>query len=220
MGYELKWQYSNDSVPSVGSDPYIHFMFMLRFPDVRPGKGHVAEFCFNVLPETQSSETGIAVVSRGFLYCIPFSKSDIMEFVESTVAEAFEGNPRGDALNRLNAFFINRFIDYSDEFADDLVGADELLALIEEAFDGVERGEGITLHQARVIDDYGSDEDVFAARKLDTEERWQDVPVSVLSVSPLRERKNTQFLDFLDPAGFRYYLPFAMSFAIRNYERV
>ena len=212
MEYELEWQYSDDPVPPVESDPYSHFVFMLRFPSVPPGKGHAVHFCFNVLPEAQSGEAGISVAGRGFLSCNPFSKSDIMNFVVGAVSEAFEGSSLEEALNRLNTLFINEDIDFSDEFANDLLAADDLLTLIENAFEGVERGEGITLHQAHVIDEYGSDEDFLAAGKLDTEERWQDIPDSLLSENP-------QFHNFLDPAGFRYYLPATMSFAIRNYDK-
>jgi hypothetical protein len=43
------------------------------------------------------------------------------------------------------------------------------------AHDGVELGEGVSLHQARAMDDYRSDAEVAAARALDTESRWQDV---------------------------------------------
>jgi hypothetical protein len=76
------------------------------------------------------------------------------------------------------------------------------LALIEEitaAFDGVSREEGVTLHETRVIDDGGSAAERKRARKLDKEERWQDVPEKDL----LRDG----VLNFLDLKGFRYYVP-------------
>jgi hypothetical protein len=211
MEYELEWQYADDPAPPVEYEPYIHFGFMLRFPKVPLGKDHVAHFCFNVLQEPQVNEIGIVVVRRGFVICIPFSKPDIMEFVEAAVSRAFSGSSREEALDRLNAQFINSDIDYSDEFVSDLIGADELLNLIDEAFDGVERGDGITLHQANVIDDYGSEEEFLAAAKVDTETRWQDIPTSALVENP-------QFLCFVDTAAFRYYIPAAMSFAVRKYD--
>ena len=102
-------------------------------------------------------------------------------------------------------------MDFSAEFVNDLLGADELLELIERAFDRVKRDEGITLHQAVVIDAYGSEEEFLAAGKLDTELRWQDVPDDDIST-------NTSIFSFLDAKGFRYYLPAAMSWSIRNYE--
>ncbi len=209
MKYEFEWQYVDDPAPPVESEPYIHFGFMLRFPDVPPGKGHVAHFCFNVLQKPETTEPGISVVRRGFLVSVPFSKADVQEFVEAAVAEAFKKS-REEALSLLNKQFVHSDVDFSDEFASDLVEAVELLELIDQAFNDVERGDGITLHQAMVIDDYGSEEDFLAAAKLDTEARWQDVPDSAIAENPGP-------FNFLDPAGFHYYLPAAMSWAVRNY---
>ena len=107
MKYELEWQYSDDPALTSESEPYIHFVFMLRFPDVPAGKGHVAHFCFNVLQEQQANTHGIIVLRRGFVVCRPFSKPDVMQFVETAVSEAFHGNSREDALARLNTQFIN-----------------------------------------------------------------------------------------------------------------
>lgn len=61
-----------------------------------------------------------------------------------------------------------------------------------------------------VIDDYGGEEDFRAAAKLDTEVRWQEVPDSDIAENPGP-------FNFLDPAGFRYYLPAAMSWSVRNH---
>jgi hypothetical protein len=210
MEYQIEWQYSDDPKPVAGSEPYLHFVFMLRFPSIRPGKGHVAHFCFNVPQEPEVVDTGISVIRRGFLACVPFSKSLIMSFAEAAVSQAFMGNSHEVALELLNRQFINESLDFSDEFVDDLIEADELLVLIEQAFEGVERGEGITLHQAMVIDDYGSQEDFLAAAEHDTEVRWQDVPDSSIAENPGP-------FNFLDPAGFRYYLPAAMSWSVRNH---
>lgn len=210
MKYVFEWQYVDDPAPPVESEPYIHFGFMLRFPDVPPGKGHVAHFCFNVLQKTENPGPGISVVCRGFLVCVPFSKPDIQEFVETAVTKAFDENDRDEALTLLNKQFIHSDVDFSNEFVNDFVETDELLELIEEAFNGVKRGDAITLHQALVIDDYGSQEDFLAAAKLDTEARWQDVPALAIAENPAP-------FNFLDPAGFRYYLPAAMSWSVRNY---
>lgn len=150
--YQFEWQYSDDPIPPNESEPYIHFGFMLRFPGVPPGKGHAEHFCFNVLQEPETDEIGILVVRRGFLVCVPFSKPDVMKFVEVAVADAFRTNAREEALECLNTQFIHSDLDYSDEFESDLLSSDELLSLIEIAFEGVERGDGITLHQASVID--------------------------------------------------------------------
>ena len=210
MKYEFEWQYSDDPAPPVESEPYIHFGFMLRFPDVPPGKGHVAHFCFNVLQEPENLEQKVSVVRRGFLGCILFSKPEVQEFVEAAVERAFAENTREEALVLLNKQFIHSDVDFSDEFVTDLLETDDLLELIEEAFDEIERGDAITLHQAMVIDDYGSEEDFLAAAKLDTEVRWQDVPNSAIAENP-------HPFHFLDAAGFSYYLPAFMSWSVRNY---
>ena len=76
----------------------------------------------------------------------------------------------------------------------------ELIALITAAFSGVERGNGVTLHEAWVIDVYGSKEERVKARKRDTETRWQDVPHQHISAGG-------NALYFFDPEGFHYYLP-------------
>ena len=212
MVYELEWQYSDDPAPPLDTEPYIHFVFMLRFRDVPPGDGHVAHFCFNVLQQSDISVNGISAVRRGFLACVPYSKQDVMEYVETTVAESFRKNSREMALDCLNQNFIYTDADFSGKFIDDLLENDELLVLIEQAFDGVKRGGGTTRHQAIVLDDYGSEEEFLAAEKFDTESRWQDVSYTALAENP-------QFLCFVDPAGFRYYLPAAMTWAVRNYNK-
>lgn len=83
--------------------------------------------------------------------------------------------------------------------------------LIEEitaAFDGVAREDGVTLHEADVIDDYGSLEERVEARKKDTESRWQDVPDEDI-------RWGDFIFSFLDAKGFRYYLPAYMVWCLR-----
>ncbi len=88
------------------------------------------------------------------------------------------------------------------------------LALIEaiiEAFDGVSRGNGVTLHEAMVIDDYGSPAERAAARAQDTEDKWQDVPEDDI-------RFSDAVLSFLDAKGFHYYLPAYMVWHLRNID--
>lgn len=209
MKYELVWHYVDDPAPPVESEPYIHFWFMLRFPEVPPGKGHTANFSFNVLQRPETTEQGISVVRRGFLTSIPFSKTGVQKFVEAAVAKAFE-KPRDQALVLLGSQFIHDDADFSAQFASDLIESDILLEMIAAAFADVKRGDGITLHQAVVIDNYGSEDEFVSAGKFATESRWQDVPDSDIST-------NTSIFNFLDPAGFRYYLPAAMSWAVKNY---
>jgi hypothetical protein len=86
-----------------------------------------------------------------------------------------------------------------------------LIRQVEAAFDGVELGVGVSLHQARAMDDYASDAEIAAARAFDTERRWQDV-----SDEKLHRLSDT--LPFMDPAGFRFYLPRFMLFALKHRE--
>lgn len=82
---------------------------------------------------------------------------------------------------------------------------------IEHAFRGVQRGRGITLHQARVLDDYGTPEDEAEARTQDADTRWQDVP-------DLWIEEFGDTLSFFDPEGFHYYIPAFMIWALRHYD--
>ncbi|MEO6906949.1 MAG: DUF6714 family protein [Abditibacteriaceae bacterium] len=75
--------------------------------------------------------------------------------------------------------------------------------LIEEitaAFDGVSREDGITLHEAMALDNYGGPEERRVARAQDTEVKWQDVSHEDI-------RSSDAVLHFLDPKGFQYYIP-------------
>jgi hypothetical protein len=90
----------------------------------------------------------------------------------------------------------------------------EKSALIDEitaAFKDVSREDGVTLHEALAIDDYYGPEGRALARAQDTEARWQEVPEEDIRVS--------QFvLHFLDPKGFRYYLPAYLVWYLRNMD--
>jgi hypothetical protein len=87
-----------------------------------------------------------------------------------------------------------------------------LVAEIERAFADVAREDGVTLHEADVIDDYGSAKQRIEARKLDTDTRWQDVPDDLIERSP-------SILSFLDPKGLRYYIPAYMRWSLRYLNR-
>ncbi|HOD82859.1 MAG: hypothetical protein BWX88_04428 [Planctomycetes bacterium ADurb.Bin126] len=83
----------------------------------------------------------------------------------------------------------------------------DLIKKIHHAFEGVARGKGITLHQARIIDDAiwsgaGPEEEAFARGK-DSDRKWQEIPRQV--IEELGEE-----CAFLDAEGFRYYLPALM----------
>ncbi len=82
---------------------------------------------------------------------------------------------------------------------------------IRRAFHDVSRGDGITFHEALVIDDYGSDSERVAARALDLDRHWKDVPDQLIA-------ENDSVLCFVDPKGFRYYLPAYMISSLQNYE--
>jgi hypothetical protein len=88
---------------------------------------------------------------------------------------------------------------------------EKIIDEIRQAFGHVSREDGVTLHEAKVIDDYGSDEERVAARLLDTDRSWQDVPDHLVEESQ-------ETLCFVDPPGFCYYLPAYMTWALRNYE--
>jgi hypothetical protein len=82
---------------------------------------------------------------------------------------------------------------------------------IRQAFGRVFRGDGVTLHEAVVIDNYGSDDERIAARALDADLCWQDVPDHLIE-------DHQETLCFVDPKGFCYYLPAYMVWALRHFE--
>jgi hypothetical protein len=85
---------------------------------------------------------------------------------------------------------------------------EDIIRGIEQAFGGVCRG-AITLHEAEVIDDYGTEVDRQDARLLDTEDDWREVPDTSIESCP-------DALSFVDPASWRFYLPAYMRFGLRH----
>jgi hypothetical protein len=83
------------------------------------------------------------------------------------------------------------------------IDATSLIAEISAAFDGVRRDEGTTLHEGEELDNRGSPDELQRARSLDIDPRWQDVPEEWIGKFPSAFR-------YLDPKGFRYYLPAVM----------
>jgi hypothetical protein len=75
----------------------------------------------------------------------------------------------------------------------------ELMVLIREAFDGVERPIELTLHVAEARDDYDYEHDV-EHRRRDHEGPWQQILHEHLERCP-------HALSYLDAVGMRYYLP-------------
>lgn len=75
-----------------------------------------------------------------------------------------------------------------------------LITKITAAFESVTREDGITLHEATVIDNAGSAKERAIAKAKDTDTRWQDI-------SDEHIRQAIAPLSFLDAKGFHYYLP-------------
>lgn len=90
---------------------------------------------------------------------------------------------------------------------------EERIAIIEEiheAFRGVPRGE-ITLHEADVWDDYGSEEEAEKARSLDTENSWEEIPDEWIEHC-------SSTLPFFDPQSWQYYIPAYMIWTLKYFR--
>jgi uncharacterized protein DUF6714 len=85
----------------------------------------------------------------------------------------------------------------------------QLIDQINTVFRHVSRDGGISIREAHVIDDYGSDEERQAARAEETDSHWSDVDVENLD-------PGGSALSFVDPIGFRYYLPAYMVYTLKS----
>ena len=212
--FETEWLYSDfkaDAIPRSEDYP-VHFVFLIRFPDIEPGEDHVAHFCFNVISPEIAVARNVDVAShRGYVIQAAFNYCEIVHAVEQEVANAmahvFDDPSRKNAIAALNQSYVCTDLNFADDFRADLLEPKMIVDLIQTAFDGVLRGEGTTLHEAMMMDDYGSIEAQRDARKFDLETRWQDVPADDI-------RDNPSYMVFLDRAGFRYYLPANMVWSI------
>lgn len=83
---------------------------------------------------------------------------------------------------------------------------------ISDAFADVTRGDGITLHEADVLDAYETDAELAAARRVNTDRHWSEVPDDLIERFP-------SVFAFLDAVGFHYYLPAYMWWTLRFYEQ-
>lgn len=84
---------------------------------------------------------------------------------------------------------------------------------IKESFANVKLGDGISLRQAEVMDNYGEGvtaEQFRNIKKLDESEDWTGVTASDFRARPS--------LAQLDPMGFRFYLPAAMHLMLESSE--
>lgn len=88
---------------------------------------------------------------------------------------------------------------------------EQIVSEIEQVFGGINRGKGVTLHETDVLDACGSEKERAKARKKDAEKRWQDVPSDDIE-------GHQSALCFLDPDGFRYYLPAYMRWSLRHFK--
>jgi hypothetical protein len=84
------------------------------------------------------------------------------------------------------------------------------LDAIRRAFAGVPRG-AVTLHEADVIDDYGSDAARREARRLDRDGSWDQIPDEDIE-------RYSNVLCFLDPEGWRYHIPAYMTWTLRHFR--
>lgn len=80
------------------------------------------------------------------------------------------------------------------------VDRDAALEALSAAFDAVRLEDGVSIHEADVIDDYGGKEERVAARALDTAVDWKDVPAQDLQTM-------YWVWSYFDAKGFRFYLP-------------
>lgn len=90
---------------------------------------------------------------------------------------------------------------------------DELIQTIESAFRGVKLDGGVSLEQAKVIDDYGEAFTEKNFNKLPENEitdDWGAVPDSALEPDPC--------VPHYDAKGFRYYLPRLILSVLANYD--
>lgn len=89
-----------------------------------------------------------------------------------------------------------------------------LLNQIDAAFAGVELGDGVSLHESAVIDDYGTHEERLAARTPDEKFDWHKV-IDDPEITWLLGPANGG-LSFLDAAGLLFYLPACLSRGVRD----
>lgn len=85
---------------------------------------------------------------------------------------------------------------------------DELIGIINKAFEGVPQPDEITLHVAEAHDDYDYDHDE-EHRKNDYIGRWQDVPAEHIQMCQAA-------LSYVEKVGMRFYLPAYMVWYLRN----
>ncbi len=88
---------------------------------------------------------------------------------------------------------------------------DDAIEKIVEAFVDIRLGDGVSLREADVIDDYGSDEERAAARERDEGHEWRKIRKVDLE-------HNSFALCFMDEPGLLFHLPAFMCYALRYPE--
>lgn len=94
-----------------------------------------------------------------------------------------------------------------------MIEKDEIITEIRSAFGGVSLTGGISLEQARVMDNYGEGvtaEEFAQLPKREITEDWSAIPYDVL--------ESFDCVAFLDDKGLRYYLPAFMLRILDNYD--
>jgi hypothetical protein len=91
----------------------------------------------------------------------------------------------------------------------------DLLAAIERAFHGVELGDGVSLHETVVLDDYGGPEERRAARAGDEKHDWR----KLIGDPDLGRIGYVGGPAFYDDAGLRFHLPAYLSLAVIDFGR-
>ncbi len=89
----------------------------------------------------------------------------------------------------------------------------ELIDLVKAAFKDVSRRGGVSWSESEIIDNYGSVEERKFARAQDRDRQWTDL----LTDEKFYPSGIGGFC-FLDPIGFRYYLPAAICLALAKRE--
>lgn len=87
-----------------------------------------------------------------------------------------------------------------------------ILAEIDAAFAGASREGGMSWSQSKVADNYGDEKEYATAGAMDRDRDWHEVAAD----SDWRLESGIGGFSFLDPIGYRYYLPAAMTVAART----
>ncbi len=87
-----------------------------------------------------------------------------------------------------------------------------LIAEITSAFRDVLRGDGVSLHETNILDDYGGPAARLEAREWDTDTHWWELTDEDLYARHV-------YLSYLDAESLRYYLPAYMISCLNGAER-